>query len=106
MKYYHQEKRGALLPCDNLSTRRTFHEQVTTADVGPAVEMCLPESEKDGDYSEEAIPERDPAYHLPVGTGYDPTTVEVVSAEVRRDLARHLQELGMSRARATLVASL
>jgi len=101
MRYYYQEKRDALLPSENPCTPRTFHQQATTADVRPEVE-------RDGachDYSEEAIPERDPAYDLPVGTGSEPT-VTVVSAEVRREMARRLQELGMSRARATLVASL
>jgi hypothetical protein len=58
------------------------------------------------DYGEEAIPERDPAYRLPPGTDYEARTIEAVSAEVRADMARRLQELGMSRARAALVASL
>jgi hypothetical protein len=109
MKYYHQEKHNALLPYGKLSTRGMFYEQAPTVDVRPAVETCRPKSERDSayrDYSEEAIPERDPAYRLPVGTGYEQATVEAVSAEVRRDLARRLQELGMSRTRATFVASL
>jgi hypothetical protein len=108
MKYYQQEKHDALLPYGKLSTRGMFHEQ-PTADVRPAVERRLPKSEWDSgyhDYSEEAIPERDPAYRLHIGTGYEHATVEAVSAEVRRDLARRLQELGMSGARATFVASL
>jgi hypothetical protein len=58
------------------------------------------------DYAEEAIPERDPAYRLPPGTDYESRTIEAVSAEIRADMARRLQELGMSRARAALVASL
>jgi hypothetical protein len=109
MKYYHQEKHDALLPYEKLSTRGTFHEQAPTVDVRPAVERRLPKSEWDSacrDYSEEAIPERDPAYRLPVGMSYEQATVEAVSAEVRRDLERRLQELGMSRAKATFVASL
>lgn len=109
MKYYRQEKRDALLPFEKLSTRRMFHEQPPTVDVLPAVESRLLESEWDSachDYSEEAIPERDPAYRLPVGTGCEQATVEAVSTEVRRELARRLQELGMSPARATFVASL
>jgi hypothetical protein len=56
--------------------------------------------------SEEAIPERDPAYRLPVETGYEQVTVEAVPLEVRLELARQLQELGMSAARAAAVASL
>jgi hypothetical protein len=58
------------------------------------------------DYNEEAIPERDPAYRLPHGTSCEEPTVEVISAELKRDLARHLQLLGMSRTRAAIVASL
>jgi hypothetical protein len=58
------------------------------------------------DYSEEAIPERDPGYQLPVGTGCDEATVAAVSPEVRLDLAHQLEQLGMSRARALAVASL
>jgi hypothetical protein len=58
------------------------------------------------DYGEEAIPERDPAYRLPPGTDYESRTIEAVSAEIRADMARRLQELGMSRSRAALVASL
>lgn len=57
------------------------------------------------DYSEEAIPERDPAYRLPPGTDYEARTVEAVSAKIRLDLANRLQQLGMSPARAALVAS-
>ena len=58
------------------------------------------------DYSEEAIPERDPSYRLPAGTDYEPRTIEEVPAELRNALARRLQQLGMSRARAAFVASL
>jgi hypothetical protein len=60
----------------------------------------------DHDFSEEAIPERDPAYHLPDGTGYTEPTVEAMPPEVSLDLARRLQQLGMSQARAALVVSL
>jgi hypothetical protein len=56
------------------------------------------------DYSEEAIPERDPAYCLPVGTCYDETTIEVVSKEERLEFVRQLQELGMSYTRAFVLA--
>jgi hypothetical protein len=58
------------------------------------------------DYSEEAIPERDPSYRLADGTGHEQATIEAISTEVRRDLARRLQELGMSWARAAFVAGL
>ncbi len=58
------------------------------------------------DCSEEAIPERDLSYRLPAGTACEEQTVEVVSAELRLDLARRLEELGMNSARAAVVASL
>ena len=56
------------------------------------------------DYSEEAIPERDPAYRLPDGTAGETQTVEHLTAAERRALARCLEQLGMSRARATILA--
>jgi hypothetical protein len=56
--------------------------------------------------SEEAIPERDPAYQLSSGTDHEELTVEAVSPEVRLELAHRLQQLGMSRDRALFVASL
>jgi hypothetical protein len=58
------------------------------------------------DYSEDAIPERDPAYRLPVGTCCDTQTVEHLPAAERLALARCLEQLGMSPARALVVASL
>jgi hypothetical protein len=58
------------------------------------------------DYSEEAIPERDPAFRLPAGTDHEEPTVADLSEEERRSLARVLEELGMSRARAAAVACL
>jgi hypothetical protein len=60
----------------------------------------------DIDYSEEAIPERDPAYRLSDGTCDDTQTVDHLSAAERLALARCLEQLGMSRARATFAASL
>jgi hypothetical protein len=86
MEYIYTKKNDAL------RTRGEFEEQLSTADVR--------------DYSEEAIPERDPAYRLPVATWYEEETIEVVTAEKRLDMARRLQLLGMSRARAAAVASL
>jgi hypothetical protein len=59
-----------------------------------------------GDYSEEAIPERDPAYRLPAGTDYQGPTVEAVSPAERLELERCLRQLGMSEARSVFVASL
>jgi hypothetical protein len=58
------------------------------------------------DYSEEAIPERDPSYCLPASTDYQEATVEALSPETRLDLARCFEQLGMSRARAAFVVSL
>lgn len=58
------------------------------------------------DYSEEAIPERDPSYRLQEGTLHEGKTVEALSAEERLELARKLQALGMSVIRASLVVRL
>ncbi len=61
----------------------------------------------DTDYSEEAIPERDPAYRLSDGTLHETqTTVEYLPAAERLALSRCLEELGISPARAAFVASL
>jgi hypothetical protein len=58
------------------------------------------------DYSEEAIPERDPAYQLPDGTVHETQTVEYLPRAERLAVARQLERLGMSAARAALLASL
>jgi hypothetical protein len=58
------------------------------------------------DYSEEAVPERDPAYRRPAGTLCDPETAEYVPLEERRALAQRLEELGMSPAKVAFVARL
>jgi hypothetical protein len=58
------------------------------------------------DYSEEAIPERDPAYRLPVGTLHETQTVVYMSAAERLALARCLEQLGMNASRAAMVANL
>jgi hypothetical protein len=58
------------------------------------------------DYSEEAICERDPSYSSLDGTLHDAQTVESPPPEVRRALARHLEQLGMSAVRAAAVARL
>ena len=62
--------------------------------------------ERDTDYSEEAIPERDPAYRTSDGTLCEEQTMEVMPTEVRQALARSLEQLGMSVEKAALVASL
>ena len=58
------------------------------------------------DYSEEAIPERDPAYRLPNDSQNQEPTMDIVSTETRLELARCLQQMGMSRAKASALASL
>ena len=58
------------------------------------------------DYSEEAIPERDPAFRLSASTLCETQTVEHLPAAERLALARRLEQLGMGAARAAFVASL
>jgi hypothetical protein len=58
------------------------------------------------DYSEEAIPERDPSYRTGNGTLHEEQTVDDMSAEMRNALARRLVKLGMNASRAMMVASL
>jgi hypothetical protein len=58
------------------------------------------------DYSEEAIPERDPAYRTLDGTLHEAQTLEETPAALRLALAQCLQQLGMSAARAALVTTL
>ena len=58
------------------------------------------------DYSEEAIPERDPAYRMGAGTLHEEQTVDELPADVRIALVRQLVALGMNPSRAAMVASL
>jgi hypothetical protein len=109
MKLLCENNRFTNLSYEKLFTGGRFNEQLTTPNILRAAGTRLPKSIKDTaccDYSEEAIPERDPAYHLPHGTDNEEPTIEAVSAEVRLELARRLQQLGMSRSRAAAVASL
>jgi hypothetical protein len=109
MKYHAEMKCDTLLPHEKLSRVGQFNEQPATIDFPPSGDGLLPKSndQRTGiDYSEEAIPERDPAYRLPDGTLHQTRTVEHVPAAVRRDLVRRLKELGMSAVRAAMVASL
>jgi hypothetical protein len=109
MQYYAETKCDTLPPYGTLLTRRDFSRHLLTADDRSAAETRPPTSISEsacGDYSEEAIPERDPAYRLPGGTDDGEPTIEAVSPEARRDLARRLQQLGMNCARAAFVASL
>ncbi len=58
------------------------------------------------DYSKEAIPEREPAYRTLPGTLCEEPTVEALPVEARLALRRCLEHLGMSAARAAVLASL
>ena len=58
------------------------------------------------DYSEEAIPERDPAYCPFGGTLHEEQTVDELPADLRLALARQLEQLGMSASRAAMVSRL
>jgi hypothetical protein len=58
------------------------------------------------DFSEEAIPERDPAYRTLDGTLHEAQTIEEMPSAVRLALAQCLEQLGMSAARAALVTTL
>jgi hypothetical protein len=109
MKYQEAEKRDALLSDMKVHTPGTFNEEPATVDLPLAGDRFLPNSNDPGictDYSEEAIPERDPAFRLPKGTLQETQTIECVSAAERIALARCLEQLGMSPARAAMVASL
>jgi hypothetical protein len=94
---------------DTLLRAGRFNQEPATADLPLAGNRLLPNSENQRsciDYSEEAIPERDPAYRLADGTVYETQTVEVMPAAARLALARCLEQLGMSASRAAMVASL
>jgi hypothetical protein len=109
MSSFGEKTCDALLPSEALLTGGNLSEQLSAAEDLVAVEGRLAKREMGSachDYSEEAIAERDPAYRLPYGTDHEEQTIEAVSAEVRLDLARLLEKLGMSRARAAALASL
>jgi hypothetical protein len=109
MKYHEEEKRDALLPDEKVHAAEKFNQEPATADLPLAGDRLLPNSNDQRtctDYSEEAIPERDPAYRLPNGTLNETQTVEYVTAAERLALARCLEQLGMSTATAAMVASL
>ena len=83
-----------------------FHEQATLYALVSFKKLNLNGLEIGIDYSEEAIPERDPSYQLAYGTLSETQTLEHLPADRRLDLARCLEQLGMSAARAGLMASL
>jgi len=97
-----------VLPYDMVIEMEKLDEELAKTRVRFAVEQGQQSSDNDGavDYSEEAIPERDPAYRPLDDTLYKVQTVEIVPAEVRLALARSLEQLGMNSARAAMVASL
>src|SRR5947209_3670682 len=69
MNYHAEEKRDALFPHEKLLTAGKFNETPATIDIPLAGDGLLPKSNDQRsciDYSEEAIPERDPAYRLPM----------------------------------------
>ena len=108
MKYPNAEELVTLLQYKRLLAAGELKEAPATADM-LAGETLLPSSTDQQictDYSEEAIPERDPAYRLSDGTLSETQTVEYMPAAERLALARCLQQLGMSRAKAAVVASL
>ena len=94
-----------VLPYDMEIEMEKLDEELAKASRRLAGE-CSKDEDAVIDYSEEAIPERDPAYRPLDDTLYKAQTVEVVPAEVRLALARRLEQLGMSGARAAMVASL
>ena len=109
MKHHEEEQRDALLPDERVPTPGKFNEEPTTAALALAGDRLLPNSNDQRtctDYSEEAIPERDPAYRLPKGTLNETRTVEYVTPSERLALARCLEQFGMSTATAAMVASL
>jgi hypothetical protein len=101
---------AGVLPYDNfLFQIGKLSEKLATAGALLAAERPEQSSKDEDaaiDYSEEAIPERDPAYRLQDDTLYKAQTIEIVPAEVRVELARSLEQLGMSSARAAMVARL
>ncbi len=109
MKYPEEKKPDAVLPPEEFLARGESKEAPATAELPRAGVRLLPASnDQPGgiDYSEDAIPERDPSYRLPGGTLSETRTVEHLPAAERLALARCLEQLGMSRARALIVASL
>jgi hypothetical protein len=109
MKHHAEEKPDAFLPSEMDLAAGKFHEEPATIDMAFVSHKLLVSStdrEICTDYSEEAIPERDPAYQLGHGTYSETQTIEHLPAARRLALARCLEELGMSATRAALMASL
>jgi hypothetical protein len=107
---YHEKQQGDMLLSGAMVTPpgKSRGEHVTVG-LPLTVDGVLPSAQPErgcSDYSEEAIPERDPAYCLPEGTVHETLTVEYVPAAERLALLRCLEQLGMSAVRAAMVASL
>jgi hypothetical protein len=96
--YHEHNKRNAL------SQEELVKASVMVAGNGP--HPCSKGERTPTDYSEEAIPERDPAYRMNAGTLHEELTVDEMPVDMRRALARCLEQLGMSASRAAMVASL
>ena len=98
-----------VLPYDIVTEMEKLDEELAMTGARFVQERFQQSAKGDGtaiDYSEEAIPERDPAYRSLDDTLCKAQTAEVVPAEVRLSLARSLEQLGMSGVRAAMVASL
>ena len=109
MKHFLEKKPETVLSYGSHSTRTKSKDRLAVSEDFPANESRSLTSTCEnacGDQSEEAIPERDPTYCLPMGTDYDGQTIEAVSPESRLDFVRRLQQFGMSHARAAVMASL
>jgi hypothetical protein len=111
MSCHVEEKRDALVRYENLRLAGELNAEPATTDLPLAGDRLLPSADDQRtctctDFSEEAIPERDPAYRLPAGTLYETQTVELLSAAGRLALARCLMQLGVSASRAAFVANL
>ena len=105
-----KDSEAGILPSEKpLSELGKFNEELVTAGVllaGQGLSLTSNEERTATDYSEEAIPERDPAYRTLDGTLYETQTVDDMRPDVRLALARCLEQLGMSAVRAALVANL
>jgi hypothetical protein len=109
MNRHDETKCDILGPYETLLTLGNLDRPMPSAEDLPPIESRMTRSKNESacrDFSEEAIPERDPAYRLPDCSDGEALTVESVSAEMRVELACRLLELGMSRARAAVLANL
>jgi hypothetical protein len=104
MKSHEEKTRDGLCSCELVRTAAKPNEEPATAGLPLAGDGQAQRTVTD--YSEEAIPERDPAYQLPDGTLHETRTLEYLPRAERLALARRLEQLGMSAARAAMVASL